>query len=92
MKAFCELGNGGCMKAANGHSYSECTKPFKESVTDTIHPDAAPVKMMVVDGIVMGPTHCAFPGCTSDLQNACGGAFCSHHEFGFGSKCSWLFK
>jgi hypothetical protein len=56
-KAFYELGNGGRMKAANGHSCSECTKPFKESVTDiTIHPDAAPVKMMVLDGIVMGPT------------------------------------
>ena len=31
--------------------------------------------------------NCAFPGCISDLQNACGGAFCSHHEFQFGSKC-----
>ena len=31
--------------------------------------------------------HCAFPGCISDLQNARGGAFCSHHEFVFGSKC-----
>ena len=87
-KAFSELGNGGRMKAAEDHSCSECTKPFKESVTDTtIHPDVAPVKMRVVDGIVMGSTHCAFPGCTSDLQNARGGAFCSHHEFEFGSKC-----
>ena len=51
-----------------------------------IHPDAAPVKMVVLDGIVMGPTHCAFPGCISDLKNH-GGAFCSHHEFQFGSKC-----
>ena len=56
-KAFYDLGNGGRIKAANNHSCSECTKPFKESVTDTtIHPDAAPVKMMVLDGIVMGPT------------------------------------
>ena len=31
--------------------------------------------------------HCAFPGCISDLQNARGGSFCSHHEFEFGSKC-----
>ncbi len=55
-KAFYELGNGGHMKVANDHSCSECTKPFKESVTDTtIHPDAAPVKMVVLDGIVMGP-------------------------------------
>ena len=43
--------------------------------------------MVVLDGIVMGPTHCAFPGCIYDLQNSCGGAFCSHHEFEFGSKC-----
>ena len=56
-KAFYELGNDGHMKVANDHSCSECTKPFKESVTDTtIHPDAAPVKMVVLDGIVMGPT------------------------------------
>jgi hypothetical protein len=56
-KAFYELGNDGRMKVANDHSCSECTKPFKESVTDTtIHPDVAPVKMVVLDGIAMGPT------------------------------------
>ena len=45
------------MKAANDHSCSECTKPYKENVTDTtIHPEAAPVKMVILDGIVMGPT------------------------------------
>jgi hypothetical protein len=56
-KAFYDLGNGGHIKAANDHSCFKCTKPFKESVTDTtIHPDAAPVKMVVLDGIVMGPT------------------------------------
>jgi CxC5 like cysteine cluster associated with KDZ transposases len=56
-KAFYELGNGGHMKVSKDHSCSECSKPFKESVTDTtIHPDAAPVKMAVLDGIVMGPT------------------------------------
>jgi hypothetical protein len=56
-KAFYELGNDGRIKAANDHSCSECTKPFKESVTDTtIHPGAAPVKMVILDGIVMGPT------------------------------------
>ena len=45
------------MKAANDHLCFECTKPFKESVTDTtIHSDAAPVKMVSLDGIVMGPT------------------------------------
>ena len=28
-KAFYELGNGGCIKAAEDHSCFECTKPFK---------------------------------------------------------------
>ena len=56
-KPFYDLGNGGHMKAANDHSCFECTKPFKESVTDTtIHSDAAPVKTVVLDGIVMGLT------------------------------------
>lgn len=56
-RAFYELGNDGRIKAANDHSCFECTKPFKESVTDTtIHPESAPVKMVVLDGIVMGPT------------------------------------
>ena len=55
-KAFHELGNGGHMKVSNDHSSFECTKPFKEYVTDTtIHSDVASVKMVVLDGIVMGP-------------------------------------
>ena len=37
--------------------------------------DHAPVKMVVLDGIVMGPTHCAFDNCTADLDNYRGGAF-----------------
>ena len=56
-KAFYKLGNGGRINAANDHFCSECTKPFKESVADTIiHPSIALVKMVVLDGIVMGPT------------------------------------
>jgi hypothetical protein len=49
--------------------------------------DHAPVKMVVLDGIVMGPTHCAFDNCTSDLDNSRGGAFCTTHEIEFGTKC-----
>ena len=37
--------------------------------------DHAPVKMVVLDGIVMRPTHCAFDNCTADLDNYRGGAF-----------------
>ncbi|KAM6491941.1 hypothetical protein JOM56_012579 [Amanita muscaria] len=48
---------------------------------------AAPVKMMVIDGIVMGHTHCAFDKCTSDLDNARGGVYCAFHELAYGGRC-----
>ena len=32
----------------------------------------AMVNMVVIDGIVMGPTHCAFDNCTKPLTNAHG--------------------
>ena len=49
--------------------------------------DTEDVKMVVLDGIVMGPMHCAFDDCTADLANACGGVFCSHHKIVFGNRC-----
>lgn len=39
--------------------------------------DTAPVKLVVLDGIVMGPTHCAFEKCTSPLANMRHGVFCA---------------
>jgi hypothetical protein len=51
-----------------------------------IDENAAPVKMIVVDGIVMGPTHCAYDGCTSELANAHGGVFCHYHDLQHGAK------
>ena len=42
--------------------------------------EASPVKMIVIDGVVIGPTHCAYDDCTGDLQNACGEVFCGFHE------------
>ncbi|TFK58893.1 hypothetical protein BDN72DRAFT_781447 [Pluteus cervinus] len=47
------------------------------------------VKMVVVDGIVMGPKHCAFGDgqCNEELENARGGAFCSYHHWLQGHKC-----
>ncbi|KAF8892717.1 hypothetical protein BD779DRAFT_1468376 [Infundibulicybe gibba] len=41
--------------------------------TDNANADYAPVKMVVLDGIVMEPTHCAYDDCTNDLGNARGG-------------------
>ena len=49
--------------------------------------DHAPVKMVVLDGIVMGPQHCAYDNCTSDLANERGGSFCAFHENQFGARC-----
>ena len=49
--------------------------------------DHAPVKMVVLDGIVMGPQHCAYGDCTSDLANAHGGSFCAFHENQWGARC-----
>ncbi|KAF8872970.1 hypothetical protein CPB84DRAFT_1818021 [Gymnopilus junonius] len=45
------------------------------------------VTMAIIDGLVMTPTHCAYDGCTQDLQNARGGAFCAEHERSYGDKC-----
>jgi hypothetical protein len=47
----------------------------------------APVKMIVMDGIVMGHAHCAYDDCTSDLANACGGVYCALHEDSHGRLC-----
>ena len=47
------------------------------------------VKMVVMDGIVMGPTHCAFDNCTSALANARGHgeSFCKVHRTQFQNRC-----
>jgi hypothetical protein len=37
---------------------------------DDIDDDKAPVKLVVMDGQVMGPRHCAYDNCTADLSNA----------------------
>ena len=47
---------------------------------------ASPFTLVVVDGVVIGPTHCAFDGCTDELKNA-QGVFCAHHEITHGNLC-----
>jgi len=60
-EAFNILGNDGQLNIAQNHSCTECTKPFKRNVQDLIGDlSVAPVKMVVLDGIVMGPTVCAY--------------------------------
>ncbi|TFK60385.1 hypothetical protein BDN72DRAFT_905015 [Pluteus cervinus] len=100
MGAFEELGERGMIRSADGHSCEECTHKYK-ATADIITEDAqilpptdseeesdtAPVKMVVVDGIVMGPKHCAFDVCTKGLKNYRGGVFCEFHEQAHGNKC-----
>jgi hypothetical protein len=49
--------------------------------------EASPVTLVVMDGVVMGPTHCAFDNCIEELQNARGGVFCARHEITHGNLC-----
>ena len=49
--------------------------------------EASPVTLVVMDGVVMGPTHCAFDDCIEELQNARGGVFCAQHEITHGNLC-----
>jgi len=49
--------------------------------------EASPVKMVVMDGVVMGPTHCAYGDCTQDLAKLKGGVLCVHHEILYGNLC-----
>ena len=58
-KAFDILGHNGSINAATHHSCSECSHPYKQSstvLTNDMNIDAADVNMVVLDGIVMGPT------------------------------------
>ena len=32
--------------------------------------EASPVTLVVMNGVVMGPTHCAFDNCIEELKNA----------------------
>jgi hypothetical protein len=47
----------------------------------------SPVKMVVMDGIVMGPVHCAAINCTADVINARGESFCATHVTLYANKC-----
>ncbi|TFK32534.1 hypothetical protein BDQ12DRAFT_616883 [Crucibulum laeve] len=89
------VGGGKVLQSANNHACSECTQEYK-STSDIIAQDspAAPmdldhflVNMVIVDGIFMGPQHCAYDGCTADLANGCGGVFCASHESAYGESC-----
>ncbi|KAF8960400.1 hypothetical protein BDZ97DRAFT_1665830 [Flammula alnicola] len=45
------------------------------------------VTMNVLDGVVMGPQHCAFDNCLNDLSNARGGSLCDLHHVQLATRC-----
>ena len=64
----------------NLESSSSNFVPRENMETDVVENEPALVKMVVLDGIVIGPQHCAFDNCTADLTNTQGGVFCSVHD------------
>ena len=95
--AYAFLGGDGIISAAENHSCSECTQPYSNSssipfpnnnTSDTIMDiDSSTVTMIVIDGVCIGPKHCAYEGCQAALLNSRGGAFCEFHEHLFGNRC-----
>lgn len=88
------LGEKGIIRAADGHSCKECTQKYRrneassssESEDEDVDDIRSPVKMVVVDGIVIGHSICAYSNCTSDLLNAHGGVYCALHEDLYGAQ------
>ncbi|KIM71533.1 hypothetical protein PILCRDRAFT_39589, partial [Piloderma croceum F 1598] len=59
----------------------------ESSQTSSSDVEASPVTLVVMDGVVMGPTHCAFYDYIEELKNAQGGVFCAQHEITHGNLC-----
>ena len=75
------------MVHSNPESSISNFKPRENVQTDVMGNELALLKLVVMDGIVMGPQHCAFGNCTADLENTGGGVFCSVHDIQYGAKC-----
>ncbi|KAF8989651.1 hypothetical protein BDQ17DRAFT_1256666, partial [Cyathus striatus] len=45
------------------------------------------VNMVVMDGIIMGPRHCAYENCDNSLENERTGVFCMYHQAMHGHIC-----
>jgi hypothetical protein len=60
-----------------------------DSSSDTSQMEVAetPVQMVVMDGIVIGPKHCAYEDCTADLANYQTGVYCHEHQILYGNVC-----
>ncbi|EDR13484.1 uncharacterized protein LACBIDRAFT_322454 [Laccaria bicolor S238N-H82] len=45
------------------------------------------VTIVVLDGVVIGPMHCAIDDCVNDLSNSHGASLCDVHNEEYGSQC-----
>ncbi|KAF8995015.1 hypothetical protein BDQ17DRAFT_1251097, partial [Cyathus striatus] len=45
------------------------------------------VNVVVMDGIIMGPRHCAYENCDNSLENEKKGVFCIYHQAMHGHLC-----
>ncbi|EJD32917.1 hypothetical protein AURDEDRAFT_77376, partial [Auricularia subglabra TFB-10046 SS5] len=91
---------GSSIPGTSGHSCSECTQPYPPAVdVERARPDQVAgdprlqltgtqyVRANVIDGIVMGPLHCAYDNCFKPLKDGSAGVFCAEHFLAFGNKC-----
>ncbi|KAF8999326.1 hypothetical protein BDQ17DRAFT_1207981, partial [Cyathus striatus] len=82
-KAFETLGQEGIIECAKDHSCSESTNTDQSTQTER----KPMVNIVVMDGIIMGPRHCAYQNCDSNLENERTGVFCIIHQPMCGHLC-----
>ncbi|KAH6871168.1 hypothetical protein BKA70DRAFT_1131113 [Coprinopsis sp. MPI-PUGE-AT-0042] len=88
--AYDEMGSTGKIAVADNHACMDCTHPWRSQADGdptAVEEEGAWVNMRVVDGIVMGPQHCAFPECKGALSSYRGESYCDHHKRTWGHIC-----
>jgi CxC5 like cysteine cluster associated with KDZ transposases/CxC6 like cysteine cluster associated with KDZ transposases len=73
--------------SSDSSSENDAMEIERSSTDEDSQSEHATVQMVVVDGIVFGPKHCAFEDCTADLKNHKTGVFCAAHETIRGHLC-----
>ena len=58
------------MDVDESYQSSSSAEDVEASSQSSSTEEASPVTLVVIDGVLMGPTHCAFDDCIEELQNA----------------------
>ncbi|KAH6918845.1 hypothetical protein BKA70DRAFT_1416837 [Coprinopsis sp. MPI-PUGE-AT-0042] len=88
--AYSNLGGGGKLSIVQDHACIDCTQPWRSVATQdpyAMEVEDAWVNMRVVDGIVTGPYHCAYPDCDQPFANYRGESYCDDHVVELGHLC-----